>query len=73
MNQEPTTGALGYLSQGDAVVAVQLALRRRGFLLTPDGRFGPMTREAVKTFRHQQRLPAGDMVDEAAWAALSAP
>lgn len=73
MNQHPSHHALGYLSQGEAVVAVQLALRRRGFLLAPDGRFGPMTREAVKTFRHQQRLPAGDTVDEAAWAALSAP
>ncbi len=69
---EQASNRLGYLSRGEAVVAVQLALRRRGFLLAPDGRFGPMTREAVKTFRHQQRLPDGDTVDEAAWAALNA-
>lgn len=44
MNRNPSDGSLGYLSRGEAVVAVQLALRRRGFLLAPDGHFGPMTR-----------------------------
>lgn len=48
---------LGYCHHGDEVVRLQLMLRELNFALAPDGFFGPMTREAVKTFQAQQALP----------------
>ncbi len=48
---------LHYCHRGDEVVRLQLMLREMDYALTPDGFFGPMTREAVKTFQAQQQLP----------------
>lgn len=48
---------LNYCHRGDEVVRLQLMLREMDYALTPDGFFGPMTREAVKTFQAQQGLP----------------
>lgn len=40
----------------DEVVRLQLMLRELNFALEPDGFFGPMTREAVKTFQARHGL-----------------
>lgn len=57
-------------SRGAEVVRLQLALREQGYLLRPDGRFGPMTREAVMTFQSTHRLPPTGEMGSAAWEAL---
>ena len=57
-------------SRGAEVVRLQLALREQGYLLRPDGRFGPMTREAVVTFQSTHHLPPTGEVDAASWDAL---
>lgn len=48
---------LRYCHRGDEVVRLQLMLREMDYALNPDGFFGPMTREAVKTFQARQGLP----------------
>lgn len=51
-------------SAGTAVVAVQYALGRLGYLADVcDGRFGGNTEAAVKAFQAQQNLPANGQVD----------
>ena len=57
-------------SRGTEVVRLQRALREQGYLLRPDGRFGPMTREAVVTFQSTHHLPPTGEVDAASWDAL---
>ena len=57
-------------SRGSEVVRLQRALREQGYLLRPDGRFGPMTREAVMTFQSTHRLPPTGEMGSAAWEAL---
>ena len=57
-------------SRGAEVVRLQLALREQGYLLRPDGRFGPMTREAVITFQSTHHLPPTGEVNAMVWDAL---
>lgn len=57
-------------SRGAEVVRLQLALREQGYLLRPDGRFGPMTREAVITFQSTHHLHPTGEVNTAVWDAL---
>lgn len=64
---EPT---LHYCHQGDEVVRLQLMLRELDFALVPDGFFGPMTREAVKTFQAQHGLPQTGAFAPADWCLL---
>lgn len=58
---------------GDPVQAVQQALFDMGYPLPRylvDGRFGDETREAIRRFREDQRLPEGTQFDSAAMQAL---
>lgn len=57
-------------SRGDAVVRLQLALRALKYDLEPDGIFGPMTRECVKTFQATHGLTVDGVVGPKTWAAL---
>jgi len=58
-------------NRGNAVVDVQLALRDRGFDLEPDGIFGSITQECVKTFQGTRGLKADGVVGPMTWAALN--
>ncbi|MGN0038580.1 MAG: peptidoglycan-binding protein [Coriobacteriales bacterium] len=57
-------------SKGPAVEDVQKRLRVLGYSLNVDGVYLDRTQIAVSEFRRREGLPAGDFVDEAAWAAL---
>lgn len=57
-------------NRGNAVVDVQLALRDCGFDLEPDGIFGSITQECVKTFQGTRGLKADGVVGPMTWAAL---
>ena len=57
-------------SRGAEVVRLQQALREQGYLLRPDGRFGPMTREAVITFQSTHHLHPTGEVNTAVWDVL---
>lgn len=61
---------LHYCHRSNQVARLQLMLREMDFALEPDGIFGPMTRECVKTFQAQHSLPATGSVDPATWNAL---
>lgn len=61
---------LRYCANGSEVVRLQLMLREMDFTLEPDGIFGPMTQECVKTFQALQGLPTTGSVDPATWDQL---
>ena len=63
---------IGLNNTGAAVEDVQQRLATVGLLpeSSVDGRFGPETASAVRAFRAQAGLPAGEAVDEKAWSAL---
>lgn len=61
---------LHYCHRSNQVAQLQLMLRELDFTLEPDGIFGPMTREAVKTFQALHSLPATGSVDPATWDTL---
>ncbi len=63
---------IGLNNTGAAVEDVQQRLATVGLLpeSSVDGRFGPETASAVRAFRAQTGLPAGEAVDEKAWSAL---
>lgn len=65
-----TQPALRYCHRGNEVVRLQLMLRELDFSLEPDGIFGPMTQECVKTFQALHGLPATGSVDPATWDQL---
>lgn len=62
--------ALRYCSRGNEVVRLQLMLREIDFTLEPDGIFGPMTQEAVKTFQALHALPGTGAVTPQTWDIL---
>lgn len=66
-NDLPT---IRYGSRGNAVVRLQLALRALKYDLEPDGIFGSMTRECVKTFQATRGLKVDGIVGPKTWAAL---
>lgn len=57
-------------SKGDAVVTLQLALQKLGFMVAIDGDFGPGTEVAVARFQRDQRLDMDGIVGPGTWAAL---
>ena len=59
-----------FSSRGDAVVRLQMILRAIGYELEPDGIFGSMTREAVKTYQATHELQADGIVGPMTWAEL---
>lgn len=61
---------LRYCHRGNEVVRLQLMLREMDFTLGPDGIFGPMTREAVKSFQALNDLPSTGEVDPMTWDVL---
>ena len=61
---------LHYCHRSNQVARLQVMLREMDFALEPDGIFGPMTRECVKTFQAQHSLPTTGSVDPATWDAL---
>lgn len=66
----PQHDAIQLCSRGRAVVYLQIMLRSAGYELEPDGLFGPMTREAVKTFQAMHGIRADGVVDGDTWDAL---
>lgn len=63
---------LRFGSRGNETARLQLTLSDLGYTLKPDGIFGPMTREAVKTFQATHGLQADGIVGPLTWAALEA-
>ena len=63
---------LRYCDRGNEVARLQLMLREVDFTLEPDGIFGPMTREAVKTFQALHGIPATGLVCPMTWDLLEA-
>jgi len=57
-------------SKGDAVVRLQIALQKLGFMVAIDGDFGPGTEVAVARFQREQRLDIDGIVGPGTWSAL---
>ncbi len=58
--------------KSDDIVGIQLFLKDKGFYNGPiDGVYGPQTAKAVAAFRKQEKLKAGNFVDDSFYAALS--
>lgn len=57
-------------SKGDAVVNLQLLLRKLGFMLGVDGDFGAGTEVAVARFQRDLKLEVDGIVGPGTWAAL---
>jgi putative chitinase len=57
-------------SRGDAVVQLQVLLRKLGFMLAVDGDFGPGTEVAVARFQHDRSLTVDGLVGPETWVAL---
>ncbi|MCW5874746.1 MAG: peptidoglycan-binding protein [Anaerolineales bacterium] len=55
---------------GPEVYAIQYLLRAHGHNLTPDGQFGPQTRQRVIAFQGSAGLGADGIVGPQTWAAL---
>ena len=64
----PTT--IRYGSRGDAVAQLQLLLREQGFNLQPDGIFGPMTQEALRSYQSSRGLEADGIAGPKTWTSL---
>jgi hypothetical protein len=63
-----------YLQMGDnlpAVGVLQKLLNRSGARLSPDGAFGPRTRDAVMQFQRQRQLSADGVVGADTWPRIS--
>ena len=58
-------------SKGDAVVKLQQALRKVGFMVASDGDFGAGTEVAVAKFQSDQKLTTDGIVGPGTWAALN--
>ena len=62
-------------SAGTVVATMQFLLRSRGYTITPDGGFGPISVAAVQAFQATQGLPAAPLgeVTNATWERLVVP
>lgn len=61
---------LRYGSRGNEVALLQRKLRACGYTLAVDGIFGPITREAVRSYQAQRGLTADGIAGPMTWAAL---
>ncbi|MGN0745166.1 MAG: peptidoglycan-binding protein [Aristaeellaceae bacterium] len=61
---------LRYGSRGDEVALLQRRLQACGFPLAADGLFGPVTREAVRSYQAQRGLTVDGIAGPLTWAAL---
>ncbi|MGL4339281.1 MAG: peptidoglycan-binding protein [Rhodoglobus sp.] len=59
-------------SKGEAVMAAQKALTKRGFKLTADGIFGSATEKATRSFQRDRGMVVHGKVGPKTWAALTA-
>jgi hypothetical protein len=67
-------GTLRFGDEGDDVVKLQNALKDKEFYRGPvNGKFGPLTEEAVKKFQHANGLEVDGIVGKATLDALNAP
>lgn len=57
-------------AQNHPVLTLQRLLRARGFSLTVDGMFGPVTRSRVVAFQRSRGLTADGVVGARTWSAL---
>lgn len=64
--------SLRYCDRGNEVARLQLMLRELDFALEPDGIFGPMTLECVKTFQVLHGIPGTGLVCPMTWDLLEA-
>lgn len=64
--------SLRYCDRGNEVARLQLMLRELDFALEPDGIFGPMTLECVKTFQALHGIPGTGLVCPMTWDLLEA-
>lgn len=56
--------------RGAQVRTLQYALKKRGFRVAVNGRFGPLTHAAVRQFQRKKRLPVTGTVGVRTWKAL---
>ena len=63
-------GLLRVGSSGTGVRQLQQALANRGYSLTVDGAFGPMTKNAVMSFQRSQGIAADGIVGSVTWGKL---
>jgi peptidoglycan/xylan/chitin deacetylase (PgdA/CDA1 family) len=63
-------GLLRVGSTGTAVRTLQQALANKGYSLSPDGVFGPITQSAVKSFQSSQGITADGIVGPVTWGKL---
>ena len=66
----PRHPTLRYGSRGDEVTLLQRRLQTCGFTLAADGIFGPVTREAVRSYQTLRGLTVDGIVGPLTWAAL---
>lgn len=68
---QQSAGAQPQATQQDQIRAVQEALNARGYSVGPaDGALGPSTRNAIRTYRSDARLPVAGGIDAALLAKL---
>jgi len=56
--------------EGQDVAAIQVRLNALGYEVSPDGDFGPMTTQAVKTFQRDRGLESDGIVGDQTYRAL---
>ena len=70
--KEPAAPHIGPIRELQAMLRTLAAVNWSLPYLTPDGRFGEATLEAVMTFQREAGLPVTGVVDRATWDAVSA-
>lgn len=69
----PTGASKAVVKKGDRgklVHKVQFALKRKGYHVAVNGRYGPQTHAAVRRFQKRNRLPVTGTVDRKTWRVL---
>ena len=70
LDESPDLPLLRYGARNDSVRTLQLLLREAGYTLEADGIFGPMTREAVRSYQEQHGLVPDGIVGPLTWGEL---
>lgn len=65
----PRESVSGYHGHGSKLRLWQEQMRKRGWKITADGRFGPQTRAVVEAFQREKRLNVTGHIWPATWAA----